>query len=98
MIQKNAQGFNLDVFELLVDPIGRLTAPSRMTIRGGLLRLYEARNDVIIPNHQPLTTSYCLPSTSYLRKFMYGSLLASSCTLSALAMRAERACQEPSRN
>ena len=34
----------------------------------------------------------------YFRKFMYGSLLASSCTLSALAMRAERACQEPSRN
>ena len=107
---------------MLVDPIGRLTAPSRMTIRVGLLRY--ARNDVIIPNHKPLTTTYlysrfaqvpnaglghvqaCLDATldlricptSYFKNCMYGSLLASSCTLSALAMRAERACQEPSRN
>ena len=34
----------------------------------------------------------------YFKNCIYGSLLASSCTLSALAMRAERACQEPSRN
>lgn len=34
----------------------------------------------------------------YFKNCMYGSLAASSCTLSALAIRAERACQEPSRN
>ena len=34
LFKKNVQAFNLDAFELLVDPIGRLTAPSRMTICG----------------------------------------------------------------
>ena len=44
------------------------------------------------PRSEAGKTSY------YFKNCMYGSLLASSCTLSALAMRAERACQEPSRN
>ena len=41
---------------------------------------------------------YARNDNSYFKNCIYGSLLASSCTLSALAMRAERACQEPSRN
>gem|GEM_PF-4362798 len=68
IILKNAQAFNLDVFEFFMDPLPRF-AWSRMTA-----------------------------GEDYFRKFIYGSLLASSCTLSALAIRAERACQEPSRN